>query len=92
MGTDSQLIPGIAAAVINAPGESALLPEPDPSFMPPPDGDPRPFERLYYDPAKWDAEAVDHRNAGDEDPVAANRGRAEGQATAALFISDFHMA
>jgi UDP-2,3-diacylglucosamine pyrophosphatase LpxH len=74
---------------IQAPGEAALLPEPD---VLPPGEDSREVEQLYFDPHKWDAEVVNHFHQNDEDPVAHGRGLVEGQAAAALFLSDFHMA
>ncbi len=70
---------------------SATLPEPAPELLGPPGDDPA-RERLYFDPERWDAEAVNHLPGDDEDPVAAGRGRVEGKAAAALFLSDFHLA
>lgn len=77
---------------VNGPGDAVRLPDPEPKLLAPPGGDSRERERLYFDPEKWDAEAVNHLAISDEDPVAADRGRVEGQGTAALFLSDFHMA
>lgn len=68
------------------------LPEPSPRLLPPAGGDSRDVERLYFDPEKWDAELVNQLVAMEEDPVAVGRGRVEGQGTAALFLSDFHIA
>src|SRR5690349_13121725 len=76
----------------DGPGGATALPEPAPELLPPPGGDGPLLERLYFDPEKWDTEAVNHLPGGDEDPVAAGRGRVEGQASAALFVSDFHLA
>ncbi len=77
---------------VNTPGEAALVPEPEPFLLPPPGGDGPEQERLYFDPHKWDAEVVNHFHQNEEDPVAHGRGLVEGQAPAALFLSDFHMA
>src|SRR5579884_3257444 len=68
------------------------LPAPDPGLLPPEGRDDPLPEWLYFDPEKWDAEAVNYLPANDEDPVAAGRGRLEGQGTAALFLSDLHLA
>ncbi|MBV9121956.1 MAG: hypothetical protein JO112_01190, partial [Planctomycetes bacterium] len=83
---------GEEQAEANAPGESVALPEPEPELLAPPGGDSRTFERLYFDPEKWDAEVVNHLHLNDEDPVTTGRGLMPGQGTAALFLSDFHMA
>jgi hypothetical protein len=80
------------AGQINVPGDSVLLPEPESELLPPPAGDNPAYERLYFDPKKWDAEAVNHVDSRDEDPVVTGRGLATGRGTAALFLSDFHIA
>lgn len=72
--------------------EGVPLPDPRPDFLPPPEGDPREFERLYFDPERWDAEVANHFIPNTDDPVAVGRGQVEGQGSAALFVSDFHMA
>jgi UDP-2,3-diacylglucosamine pyrophosphatase LpxH len=73
-------------------GQGAVLPEPAPDLLPPPEGDDPAAERQYFDPERWDAEAVNHLPRDDEDPVASGRGRVEGRGTAVLFLSDFHLA
>jgi UDP-2,3-diacylglucosamine pyrophosphatase LpxH len=83
---------GTGPGDVRSPGDAVWLPDPDPELLPPPGGDDRPFERLYFDPEKWDAELVEQFRPFDEDPVATDRGRVDGQGTAALFISDFHLA
>src|SRR5690349_20969017 len=72
--------------------EGVPLPRPAPQLLEPPEDERGRLERLYFDPAKWDAELVSHRTADENDPVAVGKGKLEGQAKAALFISDFHMA
>jgi UDP-2,3-diacylglucosamine pyrophosphatase LpxH len=68
------------------------LPEPQPSLILPPGGEARDVERLYFDPARWNSEVVNHLVSSNEDPVTTGRGMVEGQGTAALFISDLHIA
>lgn len=74
------------------PGDAVLLPDPERALLPPPGGDVPVVERLYFDPERWDAEVVNHLDGNDEDPVTTGRGLVEGQGTAAVFLSDFHMA
>jgi UDP-2,3-diacylglucosamine pyrophosphatase LpxH len=68
------------------------LPEPHPALVPPPGGDAREVEHLYFDPARWNSEIVNHLVSPAEDPIVTGRGLVEGQGTAALFISDIHLA
>jgi UDP-2,3-diacylglucosamine pyrophosphatase LpxH len=68
------------------------LPEPKPELLPGPGGDRRDVEILYFDPARWNSEVANHLMSGAEDPVASERGVMDGQGSAALFISDFHIA
>jgi hypothetical protein len=77
---------------ISHPGDAVELPAVLPDLLPPPEGDSREFERLYFDPEKWDAELVQRLRPDASDPVETQRGRVEGQGSAALFLSDFHMA
>lgn len=72
--------------------QGIVLPEPRADMKPPPQGDPRDYERLYFDPEKWDAEIANHFIPNTDDPVATERGKIEGQGAAALFVSDFHLA
>jgi hypothetical protein len=75
------------------PGISFPLPEPLPELLPPPDGEDPASERTYFDPPRWDAEFTTGWKGPDErDPVAEGKGRLEGGGTAALFVSDFHLA
>jgi hypothetical protein len=68
------------------------LPEPQPVLMPRPGGDGKDVEHLYFDPARWNSEVVNHLVSSAEDPIVAGRGMVEGQGSAALFISDLHIA
>jgi hypothetical protein len=58
----------------------------------PPGGDDPDQERTYFDPERWDAEYFQKGSLDDRDPVAQGRGRQNGTGTAALLLSDFHMA
>ncbi len=73
-------------------GEVFPLPDADPTLLAPPGGDSREVELSYFDPVKWDAEQVERLEGATDDPIASRRGRVEGQGTAALFLSDFHLA
>src|SRR5204862_724120 len=75
------------------PGVSFPLPEPLPELLPLPDGEDPASVRAYFDPQRWDAEFTTGWKGPDErDPVAEGKGRLEGRGTAALFVSDFHLA
>ena len=75
---------------VNAPGDTAALPEPDRLLMPPGHDAPE-AESLYFDPERWDAEVAHARMPPTDDPVIVGRGRLEGQGHAAVFLSDFHL-
>lgn len=75
-----------------SPGDMIPLPEPLKELLAAPGGDSLAFEKTYFDPEKWDAE-MSNRFQGDErDPVKFDLGKCEGQAAAALIVSDFHLA
>ena len=59
------------------------LPEPHPALVSPPGGDARDVEHLYFDPARWNSEIVNHLVSSPEDPIVTGRGMVEGQGTAA---------
>jgi UDP-2,3-diacylglucosamine pyrophosphatase LpxH len=77
---------------INAPGDGVDLPPTTPDAQGPPGGDDPEFERAYFHPERWDAEMVDWQESDGADPVEKDIGKQEGNAAAALFLSDFHMA
>lgn len=64
------------------------LPEPAPDLTAPPGG----ARGDYFDPERWDAEIANYHEPDERDPVAHDRGRLDGRGTAALFLSDFHLA
>jgi hypothetical protein len=72
--------------------QEVLLPNPRPDMMPPPEGDPRDYERLYFDPEKWNAEIANFFLPADEDRIKTGQGKLEGQGRGAIFLSDFHLA
>ena len=71
---------------VRSAGDAIALPQPDRDLLRD-TGDPV----AYFDPQRWDAEVADAPPPGDADPVAEGRGRVEGHAPAALFLSDFHV-
>jgi UDP-2,3-diacylglucosamine pyrophosphatase LpxH len=75
---------------LREPGDTALLPAPDPSLVPPTPDEPL-AESLYFDPERWDAEVATRPRPDGDDPVTVGRGRIEGRATAAVFLSDLHL-
>lgn len=81
-----------AADQVSVPGDAILLPDPESELLPPPEGDTLTYERFYFDPQKWDAETATRLDSRADDPVATGRGLATGHASAALFLSDFHIA
>jgi|GEM_PF-4721365 len=68
------------------------LPEPLADFIGPPGGDDPGLEQTFFNPEGWDAEILRTPREDDRDPVEHDLGRCEGNGTAALFVSDFHMA
>jgi Calcineurin-like phosphoesterase len=74
------------------PHERFALPRPLPEFTPPPGGVPPEVEARYFAPERWDAEVANRGPDDDRDPVEHGLGKQEGEASAALFVSDFHMA
>src|SRR5439155_25032857 len=79
-----------SAENIRAPGDAVPLPEPD-RLLAPPGRDAPEAESLYFDPERWDAEVAHADPPGDDDPIAANRGRLDGTGTAVVLLSDLHL-
>jgi hypothetical protein len=67
------------------------LPMPLPALAAPPPGGSEARQR-YFDPERWDGEAVSRFVLRDEDRVATGYGLLEGRGRAAVFFSDFHIA
>src|SRR4051794_13818326 len=69
------------------------LPEPFPEFLPAPDTETSASVRAYFDPEGWDEEVIRRQPEPDErDPLEHDKGHLKGSGTAALFVSDFHLA
>jgi len=47
--------------------------------------------RDYFAPQSWNLPFAKPQSSDDQDPVAKDAGRREGEGTAALFVSDFHL-
>lgn len=74
------------------PHEQFPLPRPLPELVPPAGGVPPQVEDRYFAPERWDAEVADHHPGDGRDPVEHGLDKQASEATAALIVSDFHLA
>lgn len=68
------------------------LPDPLPELLPASDEDDSERQKTYFDPSRWDTQADQPPVPDERDPVENDLGKQEGSGTAALILSDFHVA